>query len=121
MLRLVITAIISLLISFGAISKSHKISRLLNHVTQDHVSHSHDHHGHHHHHHKHSHKKSKKGEKEHSHHFDFSLLVQALSFESYHADTEVRPLLSVEVLPPFTNATLLLCRYSFSIFRPPIA
>lgn len=84
MLRFVITVIISLLISFGAIAKSQKVSSLMNHVIPDHVSHSHDGHdkSHHHHHHKHSHTE----DKEHSHHFDFSVLTQVFTVDNYPSD-----------------------------------
>lgn len=121
MLRLLITAIISFLISFGAISKSQKVSSLLNHVTQDHGAHTHDHHGEHHH--KHSHKKTKKTDndhKEHSHHFDFSLLVHVLSFEKDQNGKIVIPPFITKLLVPINNSSLLLSSYSFSIFRPPI-
>lgn len=120
MLRLVITAIISFLISFGAISKSQEVSSLLNHMNQDHVSHSHDTHETHEHDHKHS-ERTNKTENDHSHHFDLSLLTQIFTFDNYQTDALSCPLTISDVLTPFANTTLFLFRYSFSIFRPPIA
>lgn len=118
MLRFIIIATISLLISFGAISKSQKFSSLLNHVTQDHIVHSHDHHENHHH--KHSDKKTN-NEKNHSHDLDLSLLTQVFTVEIYKTDAIIRPLSVTDVLAPFANISLLPGKYSFSIFRPPIA
>lgn len=115
MLRLVITAIISFLISFGAISKSQKVSTLLNHVTHDH---------HEDHHHNHSHKKTKKTDsehQEHTHHFDFSLLVHVLIFEKDQNGKMVIPPQMTKIVVPVSSSFLFLSSYSFSIFRPPIA
>jgi len=120
MLRLIVTAAISILISFGAISKSQKLSNLLNHVTQDHASHSHDHHEKHHHSHKNS-KNKKSSEKNHSHQFDLSLLSQFFTFESNQANTVVIHSSIGEELLPIFHTSLVLGRYSLSIFRPPIA
>lgn len=120
MLRLIMTATISLLISFGAISKSKSFSILVNHLTQDHASLSHDIHEHHHHH-THKHSKNTNNEKEHSHHLDLSLLVQFFTFEPYQNNTVIIPSSVGEVLVPLSPKTLLLTRYSLSIFRPPIA
>lgn len=122
MLRLMITATISLLISFGAISKIKKVSSLLNHMSQDHVAHSHDNHGNHHHHHSHKHSNNTKTDhNEHSHNFELSLLAQFFTNENSHTHTLIAPPVIDEALLPITHITLLFGRYSLSIFRPPIA
>lgn len=122
MLRLMVIAFFSLLISFGAISKSQKVSSLLNHMTQDHLTHSHDSHDHHTH--KHSHKHSKKSpgsKKEHTHYYDLSLLAQVFTAEGYPTQALALPTLTGEVSPPTSSSRLLITRYIFAIFRPPIA
>jgi hypothetical protein len=122
MLRLVITSIICMLVSFGTISRSHRANNFLNHLTDKHASLLHSDHAHHHHEHSHKHEKSSnEKDKGHTHHLDLSLVSQAIHIERLSYDDIAPPLVFIGVFIPLADVPLLLSDFSFSIFRPPIA
>lgn len=121
MLRSVLTIIICILVSFGAIARSHQANVLLNHVSEKHISHTHGDHSHHH---EHSHRDSKKSNedgKNHNHQLELNLVTQALHIE-LQTHQKLVILVSInDVQPLSSERSLLMSSYSFSIFRPPIA
>lgn len=121
MLRLVMTSIFFLLISFGSIARNYQANVLLNHVSESHVSHSHGDHSHQDHHSDSDSKKSNNNENNHNHQLELNLLTQALHIESKLYKVLTTSLSFIDIQPLSSEQSLLISNYSFSIFRPPIA
>lgn len=119
MVRILIFATFSVLISFGAFSKTQTITKLLGHVVEDHVAHSHDADDHHH---DHGHDDSDEpDDRDHSHDFDLSYLSQVSAFESITTEKILITFQFSEMLKHFEYFLRPISNFTFSIFRPPIA
>jgi hypothetical protein len=120
MLRMFLSIILTLFVVLGFASKELKASELMNHMNEEHVTHSHDHS----HTHKHNHKNTddeKSDAKDHSHLYDISALnpvwnFKLVKFESLKIDFIVRELLLISM-----DTNLLTKNFPLSIFRPPIS
>jgi ABC-type Zn2+ transport system substrate-binding protein/surface adhesin len=121
MFRMIFSLILSSIVVFGFASKELKTSELMNHVNEEHVTHSHDH-GHSHSH-NHDHEKTqdqKSDAEDHSHLYDISALnpvwnFKPLKFESLKIIFAVSELQAISM-----EQNLLLKNVPLSIFRPPI-
>jgi ABC-type nickel/cobalt efflux system permease component RcnA len=122
MLRMILSIILSFVVVLGFASKELKASELMNHVNEEHVTHSHDHDHSHTHKHDHENSNDKKSDaKDHSHLYDISALnpvwnFKLTKFESLKIDFIVRELLLVCM-----ESNLLTKNFPLSIFRPPIS
>lgn len=122
MLRMILSLILSSVVVLGLASKELKASELMNHVSEDHVTHSHDHDLSHAHEHDHENTNDKKNDaKDHSHLYDISALNPVWNFklskiESPKIEFTVRELLLVSM-----ESIQLTKNFPLSIFRPPIS
>lgn len=122
MIRLVLTTIIAVLISFGAISKNNQASVLLNHVTEEHHehmdSHSHKHVTHHDHHSEDS--EETNPQSNHSHSFDMSVLALSLIEISSHHISFAALIVQIEQKIESNETNFSIRNFSSTVFRPPI-
>lgn len=125
MIRLFLTTIISLLISFGAISKTLLASELLNHITQEHTSKTHSHHYEHKHiandHHTDDSDDDETTDPKHSHSFEMSFLSLTLNLSAPQVLTVSALSTQSERRVESYVTKLNICYFSDSVFRPPIA
>lgn len=125
MLRMILSIILSFVVVLGFASKELKASELMNHVNEEHVTHSHDHSHSHTHHHDHHDDEDEENEddttKDHSHLYDISALnpvwnIKPTQFESVEINFVLRELQTLSM-----ESSLLLKNIPLSIFRPPIS
>lgn len=115
MIRLAPMTIISLLISFGAISKNDQASKLLNHVTEEHHEHVHGH--------KHHSDDSEDTttKPHHSHAFELSVLALSMSFISSQHISFSAFIVKIEQKIENLQCHLNVCHFTSAVFRPPIS
>lgn len=125
MLRLVMTSILCMLVSFGVMARSSKANALFNHVSEHHVTGAHSHeHRHDHDQVEHSHENSEKPHHQannHSHQFELSLLTQAIHVDNQNPIEISTSVISYIAQTPTHETPVPLSDFTFSIFRPPIA